>query len=134
MGMAASQARFLTLTARQNNLEYQVQQVNEQRTVYANGTLALYQQIATLGVPITSDSKYNTGEEFNQDLYNQDMVAFQAQLSKYNAEEARLQTIDKKFEMELKNLDTQHQAVQTEIDAVKKVIDKNIDMTFKTFA
>ncbi|MEI7474586.1 MAG: hypothetical protein WCK67_07370 [bacterium] len=53
--------------------------------------------------------------------------------SKYEALTAELQSKDKRLELDLKNIDTQHTEVQTEIDAVKKVIDKNIDMTFKTF-
>ena len=39
MGMAASQARFLGLTARKSNVEYQVQQINQQRTSLANESL-----------------------------------------------------------------------------------------------
>lgn len=51
----------------------------------------------------------------------------------YESQSAALQSKDKRLEMELKNVDTQHSEVQTEVDAVKKVIDKNIEMTFKTF-
>ena len=36
MGMAASQARFLGLTARKSNNEYQVQQINQQRLSLAD--------------------------------------------------------------------------------------------------
>ena len=35
MGLAASQARFLGLTARKSNIEYEGQQVNQQRTALA---------------------------------------------------------------------------------------------------
>lgn len=52
----------------------------------------------------------------------------------YESKSCELQQKDKRLEIELKNVDTQHNTVQTEIDAVKKVIDKNIDLTFKTFA
>lgn len=53
---------------------------------------------------------------------------------KYDAQLGQLQPEDKALEMQLKDLDTQAQAVQTEIDSVKKVIDKDIELTFKTFA
>lgn len=36
MGMSASQARFLGLTARKTNVEYEGQQVNQQRTTLSN--------------------------------------------------------------------------------------------------
>jgi len=45
-----------------------------------------------------------------------------------------IQSLDKGLELQLRRVDTQQQAVQTELDAVKKVIDKNIELTFKVFA
>jgi hypothetical protein len=51
----------------------------------------------------------------------------------YDAQSAMIQEQDKRLEIELKNVDTQHNAVQTEVDAVKKVITKNIEGSFKTF-
>lgn len=51
MGMAASQARFLGLTARKSNVEYQVQQINQQRTSLANESAGLYNQMMELEVP-----------------------------------------------------------------------------------
>jgi hypothetical protein len=47
---------------------------------------------------------------------------------------AAIQAIDKALELQLRRVDTQRDAVQTEIDAVRKVIGKNIEGTFKTFA
>ena len=55
MGMAASQARFLGLTARQNNVEYEGQQVNQQRTALANESASLYAQLTNLTVPTPPD-------------------------------------------------------------------------------
>lgn len=51
MGMAASQARFLSLTARKSNVEYQGQQVNQERTALANESANLYTQLNNLEVP-----------------------------------------------------------------------------------
>ena len=59
MGMAASQARFLGLTARKSNVEYQGQQVNQQRTALANESSNLYSQMMNLDVPVPpSQSDY----------------------------------------------------------------------------
>ena len=52
MGMAASQARFLGLTARKTNTEYEGQQVNQQRTVLANETANYYNQLLGMTVPV----------------------------------------------------------------------------------
>ena len=45
MGMAASQARYLSLTARKTNTEYQGQQVNQERTALANQSAVLFKQM-----------------------------------------------------------------------------------------
>ena len=52
MGMSASQARFLALTARKSNVEFQGQQVNQQRTSLANESAGLFNQMLALEPPI----------------------------------------------------------------------------------
>lgn len=51
MGLAASQARFLSLTARKSNVEYEGQQVNQQRTALANESANLYNKLTSIQVP-----------------------------------------------------------------------------------
>lgn len=51
MGLAASQARYLSLTARKTNVEYEGQQVNQQRTALANQSAGLFNQMLALNVP-----------------------------------------------------------------------------------
>lgn len=51
MGMAASQARFLGLTARKNNVEYEGQQINQQRTALSNQTASYYTNLLGMNVP-----------------------------------------------------------------------------------
>ena len=52
MGMAASQARFLGLTARKTNVEYEGQQVNQQRTALSNQSANYYNQLLGMTVPV----------------------------------------------------------------------------------
>ena len=40
---------------------------------------------------------------------------------------------NKKFDTQIQQLTTERNAIETEIDSVNKVIDKNIEETFKTF-
>ncbi len=54
--------------------------------------------------------------------------------AKYDRLQKQIQNQDKKLELELDNIETQRSAVTTEIDSVKKVIDENIEGSFKTFA
>ena len=51
MGMAASQARYLTLTARKTNTEYEGQQINQQRTALSNQTASYYTNLLGMNVP-----------------------------------------------------------------------------------
>lgn len=109
MGLAASQARFLSLTARKSDLELTGQQINQSRLQIASATNQLYNEAAALDPESTK--------------------AQQIQLQ-INA----LEELDVALELQLRRVDTQQQAVQTEIASVQKVIDKNIDLSFKTFA
>ena len=56
MGMAASQARYLALTARKTNTEYEGQQLNQERVVLANRTADLFNQMLSMKVPTCPDS------------------------------------------------------------------------------
>ncbi|MCR5260518.1 MAG: hypothetical protein K6C94_01645 [Candidatus Gastranaerophilales bacterium] len=51
MGLAATQARYLGLTARKTNIEFEGQQVNQARTVLANESANLYNKLYNLQVP-----------------------------------------------------------------------------------
>lgn len=61
MGLAASQARFLNLTARKTNIEFEGQQINQQRTTLANQSANYYNSMLTLNVPTPpSTESYKT--------------------------------------------------------------------------
>lgn len=51
MGMSASQARLLQLQARQSNLEYQGQQINQERTILSQQCTDLYNSLLGMTVP-----------------------------------------------------------------------------------
>ena len=65
MGMAASQARFLSLTARKTNVEYEGQQINQQRTTLSNESSNYYSQLCNLVVPTPPSS-----EDFTKTVYS----------------------------------------------------------------
>ena len=53
---------------------------------------------------------------------------------KYKLDMAEAERKDNIFDMQLRKLDTEHNALQTEYDTVKNVIDKNVEKTFNTFS
>ena len=52
----------------------------------------------------------------------------------YKIDMAEAERKDNIFDMRLRQLDTEHNALQTEYDTVKSVIDKNVEKTFNTFS
>ncbi|MBQ9245336.1 hypothetical protein IJ182_03615 [bacterium] len=54
--------------------------------------------------------------------------------SKYEAETARLEREDNQYDMQMQQLETQHEALLKEYDSIKKVISNNIDRTFNLFS
>ncbi len=125
MGLAASQGRFLQLTARKSDLEFSGQNINQRRMALTYRAEAINTQLYEKQMAL-----YNSAEIGDSPFVDITTPEIEALLSQINI----FHDMDRQLEIELKNIDTQQQAVQTEIDAVNKVIDKNIDMTFKTFA
>ena len=54
--------------------------------------------------------------------------------SKYEAETARVSREDNQYDMQMQQLETQHEAILKEYDSVKKVISNNVDRTFNLFS
>ncbi len=116
MGLGASQARLLLLTAQKSSLELQGQDVNGERLLLSTQESDAMQTYAN--VLSTTDD-----DDERDDAY-----------AEYEATVSEIQTLDQALEIQLNNVDTEQQAVQTEIEAVESVIDKNIEMSYKTFS
>ena len=198
MGLAASQARLLLLTARKSDLELRAQQITNTEMILAMQTEKIAQEYSNkISNKVTmmqtstdmNDATYNqsvimtyeelikagytlqyangdaydnegnstawlqdqiqkgdiiilsatTGEEvgitgssnFYQTYYTEDDDAATAE---YESKMDQIQTKEKKLQIDLNQIENQQKACDTEIDSVKKVIEKNIERTFKTFA
>ncbi len=70
MGLAASQARFLGITARKSNIEYEGQQVNQQRTALAEEVNSLYSQLLSLKVPVAPNTTEFYETDYSFELTN----------------------------------------------------------------
>ena len=78
---------------------------------------------------ITDEAAYN--DAMNQ--YTYDMAVYEKAIQDINAKTEIIQEEDRTLELRLRQLDTEQDALQTEMEAVKKVIEKNVESTFKTF-
>ena len=81
MGMAASQVRFLGLTARKTNVEYEGQQVNQQRTTLSNQSANYYNQLLGMTVPVppSIDDYTKTVYSFSDGALNNTLTSLIAQ-------------------------------------------------------
>ena len=64
MGMAASQARYLGLTARKTNTEYEGQRINQARTALANQSANLWNRMLALQVPTAPKTTDYTTQQY----------------------------------------------------------------------
>ena len=179
MGIAASQARYLYLTARQTNVEFEGQQINQARTNLANEQAGIFRDMLDIEAPTVptlyqtteqlkewaannpagpnienyageSDPQYiadmsiwtayvNGGEDPNaaydeaMNVYNNEKLKYEKALDVMNAKSDEIHQKDQVLELQLRQLDTEQETIVTELESVKKVIDKNIEIVFKTF-
>jgi hypothetical protein len=76
----------------------------------------------------------NEAYEDAMNEYNYKVQQYEKTIADINAKTSIIHQQDRTLELRLKQLDTEHNALATEIDAVKKVIKDNVDKTFKTFS
>lgn len=93
----------------------------------ANGNTSTYNLTVTNE---TDNNAYTTA--FNE--YEYKKGRYDQEMEKINAQLEVIQSQDKKLELKLQDLDTQQKALSTEMDSVSKVIEKNVEKSFKTFA
>lgn len=98
------------------------------------GNIFLYEYDKTGGSKGTGDFvniTWNSGDSsLDMESDKRDIAKAEA---KYESTMASIQAKDKRFDLQLTSINTEHSAIQTEVDSVKKVIDKNIERSFKTF-
>ncbi len=168
MGIAANQARLMTLTARQSDLEYKAQQISaiKMRISQASSTLATNyanalnnytklnsaQQMGNAHpnakFRINSDGTYAQDDEAGTVLGSDLLQAVATQLGAvvstandyltveqgiYNTQTEMISSQEKIYDMELTQVNTEHDAIKTEYDAIKSLVGDNVEKTFNVF-
>ena len=83
MGMAASQARYLELTARKTNTEWEGQQINQARTALANQSANLFNRLLNMEVPNApkttdyTELQYSYSDKRQQELFSDEDVNYE---------------------------------------------------------
>ena len=78
---------------------------------------------------ITDDVAYQ--DAMNE--YNYKSAEYDKMIRDINAKTSIIQQQDQQLELRLKQLDTEQNALSTEIDAVSKIVKDNVESSFKTF-
>lgn len=83
--------------------------------------------------PAKVEHKFTTIQatgSFTETYYTADDAAAEA---KYKSVTQKLETLEKKLDMQMEQIETERSAVKTEKESVEKVVDENVESTFKTF-
>jgi chaperonin cofactor prefoldin len=89
---------------------------------------------STATYPVITNTKTdNQAYEDAMNQYHYDMEVYEKRIADINAKTEKIQEQDRTLELRLRQLDTAQEALQTEMEAVQNVIQKNIESTFKTF-
>ena len=84
-----------------------------------------------LGNPIYTSMSISGQSSFRQSYYTNDDAGAKA---KYDSAMARVQRLDKQLETKLNQVETQHKAIETEVESVDKIISNNVQASFKYFS
>ena len=98
--------------------------------------ITLHSEDPTKAVTYSLTTNTITDEAAYEDAMNQyeyDKYQYDQSITEINAKIEIIQSQDKNLELRLKQLDTEQEAIQTEMDTVEKIIQKNVESTFKTF-
>lgn len=138
MGLAASQARLGYLTAKKSHLELDQQHITANRINISNRIMQLYELQKSANTSVDAEA-FSLGlckikETAGKCCKN--VFETLKQMGGISKEEVnrrinQLHEQDKQMEMHLKRIETQHNSVQSEYETVKKIIEKNIEMSFK---
>ena len=104
-------------------------------TLDENGRMAQISLEEYANLDVDTTRTYNS-EGYDAALrdYTMSKDEYDKMIADLNAQTETLQQEDKVLELRLNQIDTEQNELQTELEAVKKILDKNIENTFKTFS
>lgn len=115
MGMAASQARFLQLTARKTNVEFEGQQINQQRTMLANQSASYNNQLLGMKVPTPPSTSDYTRTDNSWTLANGTVNTITSMIP------VTTDPTGKKYEIKYKYQSVEKDAYQSDSDPISAV-------------
>ncbi len=145
MGVSANQARLMTLTARQHDLELRAQSISALKMVKSLESQAMATEYSNALNNYSKAKQAAAGDSsvtFSLSYLNTDGTTATAEdaegllagaKARYDAETAKISAEEKMLDMELTQINTEHTAIKTEYDAVKSLIGDNVEKSFNVF-
>lgn len=92
-----------------------------------------YIDIEGMGTFMLTSSQVQDTEAYDaaMEAYNFDKEEYDRTVSEINTETARLENLDKAFEIQMDQLNTEYKAVSAELDSIEQLLSKNIEKGFK---
>lgn len=108
MTVAALNCRMLTLTSYKADIEFRLQRIMEKRQYLSYKTIGIAQQKSTAMQAEDKQAQYILEQQENA-----------------------INALDKIFEMDQTNIETQQKAASTELESIQKLLDQNVKKEFK---
>lgn len=122
MGVSANQSRLMTLTARMHDLELRAQQISNEKVIMS---------LKSEAIALEYSNSMNDATSTSDGSVNESML--NAAQRKYEQATASISKDEKLLDLELSQINTEHQAATTEYDSVKSLISDNVDKSFSLF-
>lgn len=154
MGISANQARLMSLTARKSDLEYRAQQISalklniaQTSDSYASAystALTRYSAAKTLDETkfyIEMNGSFIEAKEGQAGAIKGETLKAQygvnsylsIEQNKYDTNTAQIASQEKAYDMELTQVNTEHDAIKTEYDSIKSLLGDNVEKSFNIF-
>ena len=133
MGISANQARLMTLTARQHDLELRAQQISATKMILSLQSQQWATEYSEALNAATAGTKTETEGEETTSASGFNQEAIETAKANYDAKTTEISAQEKLLDMELTQINTEHSAVKTEYDAIKSLIGDNVDKSFNVF-
>ena len=122
MGVSANQSMLMTLTARMHDLEMRAQQISNEKVIMS---------LKSEAIALEYSNSMNDATSTSDGSVNESML--NAAQRKYEQQTASISKDEKLLDLELSQINTEHQAATTEYDSVKSLISDNVDKSFSLF-
>jgi len=122
MGVASNQARLFVLTSRKSDLELAMTNINMRQQMLATKQAEAVAK-KTSAMTQFLNSEQDTAVSFEQT----------AAYAEYERAMAEIELADNNLSMQLKAMETEHQAVSQELEETRKLVDNNVKNSFGTF-